>query len=172
MEDIKVLNNKSRAPYFSSLLLLVLVLVWTVASYIYDNILININKWLQKEITQIESNITEVQNDKNIQIYSLLQLNKNVIEKYESMNKITDFINHLNTVKTKYNLQFNGFNLTDWKITTDVSVISDDSWIAFQKARDFINKYRQDTTALFGLWFINSFEWMDEIKFNVDLKIK
>jgi hypothetical protein len=88
------------------------------------------------------------------------------------MNNITKFINNLNLLKEKYDLTLEWFDLTNWEIHTDVKVISDEKWFAYYKARDFISKYREDKNALFNLWFVSSFDWMDEIKFNINLKIK
>jgi hypothetical protein len=99
-------------------------------------------------------------------------LNKEVINSYDLMNKVTNYINHMNVIQWKYNLKFTGFNLSKWEISTNVKIISDNDSIAYQKTRDFINKYRTDSKALFDLGFINSVEWMDEISFKVNFKIK
>lgn len=172
MEDIKILNTKTRPVYFSSLLFFGVVVIFTILLYIYNSYLTNDIEDIQSNISVIESNIKEVESDKNIQIYSLLQINKKVIKLYENMNNITKFINNLNLIKDKYDLIFEWFSLANWEIKTDVKVISDEKWIAFHKARDFISKYREDSDALFNLWFVSSFDWMDEIKFNINLKIK
>ena len=172
MEDIKILNKKTSWAYFSSLLFLGVVILSTVLLYIYNGYLTNDINDIKTNITKIEANIKEVESDKNIKIYSLLQLNKKVIDLYDNMNKITKFITHMNLIEDKYDLIFSWFDLVNWEIKTEVKVISDDKWIAFHKARDFISKYRDDKSALFNLWFIGAFDWMDEIKFNVSLKIK
>lgn len=172
MEDIKVLNEKSRSTYFSSTLFLVVVIVATIVLYFYNNHLKGSIAEIQTSITTIDSNINEVENDKNIQIYRLIQLNKSVIRSYESMNNITKYINHMNVIKGKYNLEFNWFDLSKWVITTNIKTSSNEEWLAYQKTRDFISKYRQDKKALFNLGFVTSVEWMDEIKFKVDFKIK
>jgi len=41
----------------------------------------------------------------------LLELNKNIITSYELMNKVTTYINHMDKIAKKYDLEFNGFNL-------------------------------------------------------------
>ena len=102
----------------------------------------------------------------------MLELNKNIITSYELMNKVTTYINHMDKIAKKYDLEFNGFNLAKWEIITNVKVISDKHIIAYEKIRDFISKYRLDSNRLFELEFINSFEWMDNIKFRVNFKIK
>ncbi len=173
MEDINLLNEKTKSSYFpASTIFLVVVLVATILLYLYNNYIENSIKDIQNDTTTIEASIKEVENDKNIQIYRLIELNKEVIASYESMNKITKYINHLNELKSKYNLEFNWFDLSKWEIVTNIKTTSDDGWLAYQKTRDFINKYRLDPKWLFDLWFVSSVEWMDEIKFKVNFKIK
>ncbi|MDP2396029.1 MAG: hypothetical protein Q8S84_05055 [bacterium] len=106
MEDIKVLSDKSKSTYFSSIVFLVVVVVITVLLYLYNNYLKNNILDIQNTITTVESSINEVENDKNIQIYRLIQLNKEVIASYESMNNITKYINNLNILEREYNLDF------------------------------------------------------------------
>jgi hypothetical protein len=88
------------------------------------------------------------------------------------MNDITKYINHMNVIASKYKLKFSGFNLVKWEITSNVSIVSDNDWIAYQRVKDFISKYRIDKKALFDLKFINSVEWMDDMKFKVNFKVK
>jgi hypothetical protein len=99
-------------------------------------------------------------------------LNKWVINSFEKNNKVTKYINHMNVIAWKYNLEFVWFKLSGWVISSDVKVISDNKSIAYQKVRDFIKKYRIDSKALFDLEFINWIEWMDNMKFKVNFKIK
>jgi hypothetical protein len=57
-------------------------------------------------ISSYNSNIREVQKDKKIQIYTLLELNDNVIRSYKLMNKIPKYINHLKDIETIYGVKF------------------------------------------------------------------
>jgi hypothetical protein len=104
MEDIKILNKKSNSVYFSSFLFFSVVTIFTIILYIYNAYLASDIKDIQKNISVMETNIKEVESDKNIQIYSLLQINSKVIKLYENMNNITKFINNLNLLKEKYDL--------------------------------------------------------------------
>ncbi|MDP2090083.1 MAG: hypothetical protein Q8K30_00670 [Candidatus Gracilibacteria bacterium] len=173
MEDIKVLSDKSKSTYFSSIVFLVVVVVITVLLYLYNNYLKNNILDIQNTITTVESSINEVENDKNIQIYRLIQLNKEVIASYESMNNITKYINNLNILEREYNLDFTGFEISKGEISTSVITSTDQELgAAYQKTRDFIKKYREDKKALFDLAFITSVEGMVDMKFNVNFKIK
>jgi len=172
MEDVKLLSKKPKYAYFTSILFLSFIVLGTIILYLYNNYLVSsINDKLEN-IRIVESSIKEVENDKNIQIYSLLETNKTVLSSYESINHVSDFINHLNLLKSKYDINFYGFELSNWVLKSEVTTISDNNWIAFLKARNFIKKYRSDNDAIFDLWFVNDFLGSDEIKFNVNFKIK
>lgn len=172
MTEVKSIAKKTRSSYVTSLVFLWIVAISTIAIHFYNSYWVAEIEKLKSSIISIESNIAEVEKEKNLQIYSLLELNKEVIESYELMNKVTKYINHMNTIVWKYNLELTGFDLVNWKIKTNIKVISDDNWIAFQKTRDFINNYRSDEKALFDLDFITGVEWMDDMKFKANFIIK
>jgi len=172
MGEIIKSNKKSIWNYKTSISFLVLVVIITASLYFYNNIIWNEIEKLKNEIITYENSIKEVEADKRLQIYSLLELNKNVIMSYEQMNNVTAYINHMKEISREYNLEFNDFKLEKGEIDTNVKIISDKKWIAFQKTRDFIDKYRLDPKGLFELKFINSIEWMDDMKFRVNFKIK
>ena len=172
MAELNVINKKTSSSYMTSLVFLIIVIVSTVGLNYYNNSLITEVESIKNSINTIDDNIAEVEKDKNLQIYSLLELNKWVIESYEKMNNITKYINHMNIISRVYDLEFTGFNLSNWVLSTNIEIMSDDNWIAYVKTKDFIKKYRNDAKALFDLSFINSVEWMDIMKFKVDFKIK
>ena len=172
MGEVNSITRKSTSNNLSSIIFLVVVIISTISLYLFNNYLTNEVEKLKISISTIKSNIVEVEKDKNLQVYSLLELNKQAIYSYELMNKVTSYINHMNVIQWKYNLEFAGFNISKWEINTNVKIVSDNNSIAYQKTRDFINKYRTDPKALFDLSFINSVEWMDNITFKVNFKIK
>lgn len=172
MNEINLKTNKKRSSYFTSIVFLLGVIVVTVLLYFYNSYLLSDIEKIKISTEDYVSRIAEVEKDKNLQVYSLLEINKEVISNYEKMNSVTNYISHLNYITTKYNIDFSWFNLSKWELETKVSVISNDKWIAFNKTRDFIEKYRVDEKALFDLGFISLVEWMDNISFNAKFKIK
>ena len=172
MTENNVIAKKSLTSYIASITFLGLALLITIVLHFYNNYLWSEIEDIKTDIVSIESNISEVEKDKSLQVYSLLELNKTTINSYEIMNKVTKYINHMNVIKAKYSLEFNWFNLSNWKIITIINIESDNKWIAYQKTRDFINKYRNDSKALFELDFINWVEWMDNMKFKANFNIK
>jgi hypothetical protein len=139
---------------------------------IYNNSIQKDIEKLKNNISWFETSIKEVESDKKLQIYSLLELNSSVIKSYKSMNNITRYINHMNVIQAKYDLLFKWFTLNNWELFTNIEIVSDDKAIAYQKTRDFLKNYRTDSKALFDLQFVNTIEWMDNMKFKWYFKIK
>jgi septal ring factor EnvC (AmiA/AmiB activator) len=98
----KAKNNTNK----NSIIFLVVVLLSTIAMAIYNNSLQKDIEKLKNNISLIETSIKEVESDKKLQIYSLLELNSSVIKSYKSMNNITRYINHMNVIQAKYDLLF------------------------------------------------------------------
>ena len=172
MTENNIIAKKLWSNYISSLTFLGLTLIITIVLHLYNNYLWSEIDDVKTNIISIESNISEVEKDKSLQVYSLLESNKSTIESYELMNKVTKYINHMNFIQSTYKLEFSWFNLSNWKIDTNIKIESDNKWIAYQKTKDFINKYRNDSKSLFELSFINGVEWMDNMKFKANFKIK
>jgi len=156
----------------SSVVFLVIVLLLSFGLYFYNTHLEKEIVGVKGEIIKIESEMKDINDDKKIQIYTLLELNKEVINSYSKNNKVVSFINHLDTVKSKYSLNFNWFNLSDKELITNIEVKSDKEKQAYQKTKDFIKNYRKDNSSLFDLDYINLVEWMEEMKYKVKFNIK
>lgn len=171
MTTNNIIAKKSKNGYFTSIVFLWLVIVTTIGLHFYNNFILSEINNIKDNIVSIESNIEEVEKDKNLQVYSLLELNKTILESYKKMNRVTLYLNHMNTIAAKYNLEFSWFNLANWEINTNIKIDSDNKWIAYQKTRDFIKQYRNDKMALFDLSFVNGVEWMDSMKFKANFII-
>lgn len=172
MGEINITIKNKVSNYIASIIFLIVVLIITVSLHFYNYYVWNEVEKIKTNISSIDASISSVEKDKRLKIYSLLELNKELINSYNKMNDVTKYINHMNVISSKYKLKFSGFNLAKWEITSNVSMVSDNDWIAYQRAKDFISKYRIDKKALFDLKFISSVEWMDDMKFKVNFKVK
>lgn len=172
MAEMNLNTKKPISSYTMSILFFAVVVVATILMFLYNSFLSWQVEELESKISWIEISIKAVEQDESLQIYSLLELNKEAISKYENMNRITEFINHMNTIKWKYNLDIKWFDLKNWEIETLIRSSSDNEWIAYEKTKEFISNYRVDELAMFDLLFVNSFTWMDDMKFKVNFKIK
>jgi len=164
--------SKKKKWNTKSIVFLLFVVLSTVAMNFYNNSIKNDIEKIKSEISVYESSINDVKKDKKIQIYSLLELNANVLDTYKRNNKITTYINHMNVIQAKYDLVFKWFTFSNWELSTKAEIISDDKAIAYQKTRDFLRDYRKDKKALFDLDFVNQITGMDDMKFKVNFKVK
>lgn len=172
MGEINIAIKNKVSNYTASIIFLIVVLIITVSLHFYNYYVWNEVEKIKTNISSIDASISSVEKDKRLQVYTLLELNKELISSYEKMNDITKYINHMNVIGSKYKLKFDGFNFAKWEISSTVNIVSDIDWIAFLRTKDFINKYRVDQKALFELKFINSVDWMDDMKFKVNFKVK
>jgi len=149
-----------------------IVIILSVLLFLFNLKLDYDNKDLDKKISERTKDISDLKNDPKIQIYWLIELNKSTIQNLEKRSNITKYIQHINAISKKYDISFESFNISQWNIQLQALSNSNDIWIAYIKASKFIEWYRKEKNALLWLKFIPSFEWMDSIKFNIDLNIK
>lgn len=174
MDENVVLQNEVKKKPIWAIVFLVLVLFLTWILFWVNLYLKSWNEKISTEVSSIEQNISSIKKSKNIQIYELLNDYKTNIKKMEVNNNVLDYIKHLTKTEQKYWINFSGFSLSSWEIKTQV--LARKIWIrtnsTYEKVSKFINDYRVDKDSIFDLEFINSFDWMDEIKFDVKFKVK
>ncbi len=164
--------SKNNLPLWP-MIFLVFVLVVTAGLFFYNNHLDKKNSQILSRIDKIESSIEKIEENPKVQIYSLLDMNTTFISELEKRNKIISYINHLRYIQNTYWLSFDWFSYSNWKISTTATVNSTtDDGIAYEKTVDFIKKYRESDNAKFNLEFINSFEWMNTLKYNINFELK
>ena len=100
-------------------------------------------------------------------MFALVEANQLLLKELEKRNKVTSFINHLESMNDEYNIKTEWFKLTNGSVSTTVFTESNDDGIAYTKTRDFIKNYRTNTWALFDLDFVTDVEGMDNMKFNI-----
>ncbi len=167
-----ILSNKKKLPIWA-IWFLVFVLFISIWLFFYNNYLDKKNSDINSRIESIESNISEIEKDPKVELYSLLKINSWLIAELEKRNNVTEYINHLYSIWNVYGLKFDWFSFADWKIiSTATSESTQDGWIAYNKTTEFISDYRTSENAKFDLNFIESFEWMDTMKFNVNFDLK
>ncbi|MDD3793753.1 MAG: hypothetical protein PHI37_02990 [Candidatus Gracilibacteria bacterium] len=171
MNETNFITQK-KSDLYRPLVFLGIVLILTVCLFLYNWGLERSVSGLNEKISQRIIDIENLKNDPKVQVYSLIENNKNTIDILEKRSRITDYVKHLNAISKKYDLLFEGFDLNQGKLNLQVIVNSSEKGIAYIKARDFIKNYRLEDNALFDLGFINSIEGSDFLKFNVEFSIK
>lgn len=176
MEKIQILKNY-KYSYTSSTGFLLFIILLTSWLFLYNSYLTSFSKTLENSINEYSKSIDSYRSNKEFKIYSLIEINKKNLEKLESNSKITKFLDHMDYIKSTYDLDFRGFNINSSIIWTSVLFKSDDYTelnykLAYQKLVRFIWEYRNDKNALFDLSFINKISWHDQMKFNLNFIIK
>lgn len=176
MEENMLINNKKikKIPVIPTVFLLIVIL-FSAVLYFYNYFLEKKNDSLNEEIQVLEKSIENIKKDKKVEVYELLQKYKWEIWKYEKNSDIVKYMNHLEGISKKYWIIFSGFSIANWEIKTEIVVrklnLKGNSQ-AYERVVKFIKDYREDSESLLNLNFINSFDWMDEIKFLVNFKVK
>lgn len=172
--------NKKDHTFLISLVLLIFSLAINGVVYSY-NYYINKNiEGISSSIEQSKTAINNLKKNEKIRIYNLVDLNKKNIAILDKKSNIVEYIEHFKSIKSKYWIEFTGFNYSDWKITTNalaenkaLTLLSRKS-ASYIKVADFIEKYRLDTDkdAKFNLPFITTINWQSEMKFDVNFEVK
>lgn len=173
-ENLTKVQSFKKLPVWPTVFL-IFVFVVTVWLYAYNYYLTNENSNLSTEKDGLTTAISSKKEDKNIQVFDLLKKSSFSISKMELNNKVVTYIEHLADISKKYGLNFSGFSLNNGEIKTEVTARKIAiRWNAqtYEKISKFIKEYKEDEERLFDLDFINSFEWMDEMKFSVNFKIR
>ena len=144
-----------------------------------SGVLFFLNSSLQKEYDQqssqlkeLEKSISQRQENKNIQAYELFQKHTKTLKEKTHQSNIPRFIHHFRFVRDKYNIEFNGFNYSDGVMTTGVTALSNETGNAYIKTTKFMEKYRQDESALFDLSFISQVSGHTNQKYGVEFRLK
>jgi hypothetical protein len=169
LQEEKKENNNLLKVGYTFLVLSILIILWLSAfNYTLES---KINK-LEQKINTFDISIKEKQKDKKVQVYNLLKENKKVIEDLDKKSKINQFIAHTREIQNTYWLLFKGFNYTNWVVSMSVYIPFNTEMSAANRTSFFIKSYREDKNSLFDLDFINTFNWYDNMTFNVNLKLK
>jgi hypothetical protein len=98
MEKLSLISRKYKSSYINSIIFLLLVIISTVSIHYYNNYSVKKINIIKEKISKIEFSIHEIEKEADLQINSLLEINKEVIDSYKVLNRITKYINHLNVI--------------------------------------------------------------------------
>ncbi len=161
-------DNLRKFSYF----LFVISLLIFIALFIFNINIENKIQDLDNQVIEINKSTKILKEDRNIQTYILLEKNKKLLQDLEKKSQITKFISHLDEIQDQYWIIFDWFNYNNWIVSTQVNVPFSSNTLASSKVSYFIKNYRASSWSLFDLEYINSFNWADNIVFNVNFKIK
>lgn len=138
----------------------------------YDYYLQNKVSLVESQTQDIASQIETQSKDWYYLIYMQTKENKAILDEYAYNSQIPEFITNLKSLSTQYNIFFEWFAYSNWKISTKATAINDSLNQASVKTKNFIEFFRKANTHIFSLWFVSSFDGQDKINFNVDFNVK
>lgn len=162
-------KNKLIIIWYGFLALSVSIVIWL---FLFNSYFENKIQNLDENIGKYNTSIKKLQENRSVQVYTLLEENKKIIESLEKKSKINNFIYNIRELQNTYLIKFNWFNYSNWIIAMTASVPFDINSTAANRVSYFIKNYREDKNSLFDLDFINTFNWNDSMTFNVNFKLK
>lgn len=169
--DVNQIEKKWDFLFRFSVGLFILVVITTASLYFYK---LNIESSLENvnnQISNTEKSISDLKNDKILQIYNLYTMNKTKIDNDLKKSNINSYVNYLRLTASKYGLQFSGFNYDTKKLSTSLASTTDTN-LGYLKLVKFIRDYRTTTNDLVDLGFISSINGSDKITTNIVFDIK
>ncbi len=168
----EMIELEAKSPVFKWLVVLLFSIFLTVGLYFYNYYLENSLDSIKIEVKEIDELTEKLKNDKNIQVYNLVDLNRTKLLGLEKKSRIMDFINHVRALEKTYSIIFKGFSYNNWNLSMQATAPFWEDTLASNKVSLFIKSYRETSWNPFELTFINSFIWYDTINFNVNFKLK
>lgn len=167
-----IVNDKYSKTLYASLGIFIFVLILTIWLYFYNNSLSKKIVNTTSDIAKVDDSIKKINEDWKVRIYNIIKNNTVFIENYKKLSQITDFIWTLNWLSKDYNVSFTSFSYSNATIKTQAVVKNDDISLSSEKLNKFLSDFRLKDDHKFSLSFINNFSWQEQIKFNVEFKIK
>lgn len=156
-----------------------LVLVLNISLYFYNASLLSTSEKYTKEIVTLEESIKKVNNDDKVTLYTLIQANKIFLDKYAYLSKIPEFINNIKELSKTFQVTFENFTYSNSTINFSALAVDDAVSLGYEKTKKFIWNFRDKwwkdiplNNQLFSLHFIDAFQWQNQIRFNVNFKLK
>lgn len=164
--DTKFYEKKRKNTLYFSLWFFLFVFLITGGIYTYNISLENkISRW-DKQLENIKESISELEQNPEIEAYSLYERNKELIAKKSCESRITTFITHLKRNAGKYSLAAKGFSYSRGEISTEISASSDEGQSAYEKIVNFLDVYPQEENAFFDIHHIWVYDGYDRINFS------
>lgn len=165
-------DSKAYKSMKVSIVMFVLVLLFSIWLYFYNSNIVSKNTSLQTQITSLEDEVKKLNEDEKVKLYTLIVSNKVYLERYKYLSNVPEFINNLREISKNYKVNFEWFSYSDWQISSNASLQDDALSLASVKTKNFLEYFRKKDDNIFSLWFVSSFNWQDNINFWVKFKVK
>jgi L-rhamnose mutarotase len=170
--DTKFYEKKKSSTFYLAVWFLFLVLVITGGIFFYNSKLEELNWDFSKQIQQLNNSISIVEQDSNIQTYSIYEKNEKFLIKLWEQSNIPSFVSHLKKQFAIHGIDAKWFNYSQWTVTIDLSAQTNDNGYAYQKVVKFLRDYNELEDGLFLSDFVPNFDGYDRINFTGKFTLK
>jgi len=169
--DLNYYKKKDIHGLYLSLGFFGVIIFITIALYFFNIYTNGKNEELQQKLTSLESSVSELKKDKNIESYYIYSQNTEAFAKLEKDSQVSAMIEHLTGIMLKYDLAFDSFQYSNGEVKLSTKTTSE-NLPAFKKVVKFVEDYSQRDDALFTVKGINEFTGYDQINFPLTLELK
>lgn len=170
--DIKFYEKKKSQMLYVAISLFILVAAITGALYYYSYTLSSTIQDNDLTLQQIEKSISDIEQDNQVEIYSIYAQNKALFSNLAEWSKIPSMVNHLKRVFAIQWVNYKWFSYSNGTVQTALSLETSDAWYAYEKVTKFLSNYRANQEALFTVDQISNFSGYDRINFTADFTLK
>ena len=170
--DTEFYKKKKSSTFYVGVIFLFLTVLGTGMLYLFTQSLHSENDQILAETATIDTAISEERNDEAVQIYSIYQKHKLLLERLDQHSQIPLFASHIKKNFLKYGISGEWFDYADGVVQINITAKTDDRGYAYQKIVRLLDEYKQDEKALFDLWPVSSFTWHDQIKYSLGFNLK
>lgn len=166
----------------------VLVVILTAIIFLYKQKVIHENTNATQEISELQSTLSQLRKDEEVQAFELYSKNKNQLDILTYNSQIPLFYNEISRLSRLYNFDFSGFSFDKWDIRIAALARSNSSEEWYQKFRTLIADFydarygvlddEEDTnassqlTSILDLGFVKSFQWSNNVSSILEFIIK
>lgn len=169
--DINI-SSDWRMQLFWSIWLLIIVLIITIVTYMYNSSLENTKTELLSEISIVETDINVLNSNREISVYNLIDLNNVFLADLEKKSDINNIVTNISELWKDFGIAFWSFYYRWWDVVLEASSNIEWSELAYTKISKFIWNFRSENDEIFTLWHVSNFNGRNAMKFNINFKLK
>ena len=170
--DTEFYKKKKSSTFYVGVVFLVLTVLWTWGLYLFTESVHTENQQIMSDTEIIDTAIANERSDNAVQVYSIYQQHKPLLEKLAKDSQIPLFASHLKKNFLKYGMDGEWFNYSAWEVQLKMTSKTDDRGYAYQKVVRLLDEYNQDEKALFNIWPVSKFAWHDQMTYDINFTLK
>ncbi len=170
--DSQFYQKKKNSTFYVGLGFLVFTILATGWLYLYTSSIKEENAQISEQIQTYNASIEAERSDENVQIYSIYEKHKGLLESTSKRSEIPLFVSHLKKNFQKYWVIWKGFDYNDGVVLVEMESKTGESEYAYQRIVKMLREYPLDEKALFEIWEVTTFSGHDQITYTAEFRLK